>query len=116
MVLEKTLESPLDSKEIQQVNPEGSQPWIFIRRTDAKVLEAPILWRTDATNWLTGKEPDAGKDGGQAEKRAAEDEMIRWHHQLNGHELEQTPRDSEGQGSWCASVHEVTVRHDWATE
>ena len=78
MVLEKTLESPLDSKEIKSVNPKGNQPWIFIGRTDAEA-EAPILWPTDAKNRLTGKDPDAGKDWGQEEKGTAEDEMVWWH-------------------------------------
>ena len=85
-MLEKTLESPLDSK-IKPVNPKGNQSWIFIGRTDAEA-EAPIVWPPDTKSQLTGKDPDAGKDWGQEEKRAAEDEMIREHHQLNGHEFE----------------------------
>ena len=76
MVLEKTLESPLDSKEIKPVNPKGNQPWIFIGRTDAEA-EAPILWPPDVKSRLIGKDPDAGKDWRQKEKRAAEDEMVR---------------------------------------
>ena len=96
--LEKTLESPLDSTEIKPVNPEGNQLWIFIGRTDAEA-ETPILWPPDAKSWLTGKDPDAGKDWGQEEKRATEDEMVGWHHWLNEHEFEQTPGYSEGQGS-----------------
>ena len=96
VVLEKTLENPLDSKEIKSVNPEGNQPWIFIGRTDA---EAPIIWPADAKSQLTGKDPGAQKDWGQEEKGAAEDEMVRWHHWLNIHECELTPGDSEGQGS-----------------
>ena len=84
VVLEKTLESPLDCKEIQPVHLKGDQPWIFIGRTEA---EAPILWPPDAKTQLTGKDFDAGKDWGQKEKRAAEDEMVGWHHWLNGHEL-----------------------------
>ena len=104
VVLEKILQSPLDCKEIKSVNPKRNQPWIFIGRTDAKA-EAPILWPPDVKNWLIGKETDAGKDGGQEEKRATEDEMIRWHHQLNGHEFKQTPEDSEGEGSLaCCSL------------
>ena len=75
MVLEKTLESPLDSKEIKQVNPKGNQPWIFIERTDAET-EAPILWPPDANNWLIGKNHDTGKDWGQEEKGVSEDEMM----------------------------------------
>ena len=96
-VLEKTLESPLDSKEIKPVHPKGNQPWLFIGRTDAEA-EVPILWSPDAKSWLTEKAPDAGKDWGQEEKGATEDEMIGWHHQLNGHEFAKTWGDSEGQG------------------
>ena len=98
VLLEKTVESPLDCKEIQPVNPKGNKSWIFIGRTDAEV-ETPVLWPPDAKNCLMGKEPEAGKDWGQEEKRVTEDEMVGWHHQLNGHEFEQTPGDSEGQGS-----------------
>ena len=76
MVLEKTLESPLDSKEIQPVNPKGNQSWLFIGRTDAEA-ETPILWPPDAKSWLIGNDPDAGKDWGQEEKRVKEDEMVR---------------------------------------
>ena len=81
-----TLESPLDNKEIELVQPKGNQSWIFIGRTDAEA-ETPILWSSDATYWLTEKDPDAGKDWRQ-EKRMTEDEMVGWHHQLNGHEFE----------------------------
>ena len=98
VVLEKTLESPLDYKEIQPVNPKGNQSWIFIGRTDAEA-ETPILWPPDVKSWLIGKDPDAGKDWRQDEKGTAEDEMVGWYHRLKGHELEQTPGDSEGQGS-----------------
>ena len=87
MVLEKTLESPLDCKEIQPVHPEGNQSWIFIGRTDAEV-EAPIIWPPDVKSWLIGKDPDAGKDWRQEEKRMTEDETVGWHHWLNGHEFE----------------------------
>ena len=87
MVLEKTLENPFDSKRIKTVNPKGNQPWIFIGRTDAEA-EAPILWPPDVKNQLIGKDPDAGKDWRQEEKETAEDEMVGWHHQLNGHEFE----------------------------
>ena len=97
VVLEKTLESPLDSKEIKPVNSKRNQSWIFIGRTDAKT-KVPILGPPDVKSWLTGKDPDAGKDWWQ-EKWVTEDEMIGWHHWLNGHEFEQTPGDSEGQGS-----------------
>ena len=93
VVLEKTLENPLDYKEIKPVNPKGNQPWIFIGRTDT---EAPIFRPPDAKSQLTGKDPHAGKDWGQGEK---EDEMVGWHHWLNGHEFEQTLGDSEGKRS-----------------
>ena len=98
VVLEKTLESPLDGKEIKPVHPRGNQPWVFIGRTDAKA-EAPILWPPDTKSQLIGKAPDAEKDWGQEEKVAAEDEMVGWHHWLNGHEFEQILADSEEQGS-----------------
>ena len=94
---EKTLESPFDCKEIKLVNPKGNQPWIFIERTDTEA-EAPILWPLDAKSQLIGKDPDVGQDWGQ-EKGAIEDEMVGWHHWLNGHEFEQTQRYREGQGS-----------------
>ena len=96
-MMDKTLESSLDSKEIQPVNPKGNQSWIFIGRTDAEA-ETPILWLSDAKSWLSGKDPDAQKDWRQ-KKGVTEDEMVGWHHQPNGHEFEQTPGDSEGQGS-----------------
>ena len=94
----KTLERPLDCKEIQPVNPKGNQSWIFIGRTNAKA-EVPILWPPDVKSWLIGKDPNVRKDWGQEEKGATEDEMVGWHHRLNGHEFEQTLGDSEGQGS-----------------
>ena len=87
VVLEKTLESPLDCKEIQPVHPKGDQSWVFIGRTDAEV-ETPVLWPPDAKGWLIGKDPDAGEDWRQEEKGTTEDEMVGWHHQLNGHEFE----------------------------
>ena len=96
MVLEKTFESPLDSKGIKPVNPKGNQPHIFIGRTEAEA-EAPVLWPHDTKSRLIGKDPDAGKDSRR--KRAAEDEMARFHYPLNGHEFEQIPGYSEGQGS-----------------
>ena len=98
VVLEKTLESPLDCEEIKPVNTEGNQCWIFTGRTDAEA-EAPILWPPDAKNWLIGKDPDAGKDWRQEEKGMTEDEMFGWHHWLNGHEYEQALGFGEGQGS-----------------
>ena len=94
VVLEKTLESPLDSKEIKPVNSKGNQSWIFIGRTDAKA-EAPILKPPDAKSWLIEKDPDAGKDWGQKEKGVTEDEIVGWPHWLNGHEYEQIPGDNE---------------------
>ena len=87
VVLEKTLESPLYSKEIQPVHPKGNQSWIFIGRTDAEA-ETPILWTPDAKSWLTGKDPDVGKDWRWEEKGTTEDEMVGWHHRFDGHEFE----------------------------
>ena len=104
VVLEKTLESPLDYKEIQAVYPKGNQPWVFIGRTDAEA-ESPILWPPNAKNWLTGKDPDIGKDWRREEKGTTEDEMVGWHHQLEGHEFEQALRIGDGQGSLaCCSL------------
>ena len=117
MVLEKSLQRPLDSKKIKPVNPKGNQPWRFIGRTDAEA-EAPIFWPPDAKCQLIWKDPDAGKDWRQ-EKGMAENVMVRWHHQLTGHEFEQTLGDSGGQGSLHAAVHGVTksrIRlNDWRT-
>ena len=98
VMLEETLESPLDCKEIKPVNPKGNQPLIFFGRPDAEA-EAPILWPPDAKSRLIGKDPDAGKDWGQEEKGATEDVMVGWHHLLKGHDFEQTLRDSGGQRS-----------------
>ena len=86
-MLEKTLESPLDCKEIQPVHPKGIQSWMFIGRTDVEA-ETPLLWLLDVKNWLIWKDPDAGKDWRREEKGTTEDEMVGWHHQLNGHEFE----------------------------
>ena len=97
VVLEKTLESPLNCKEIQPVHPKGNKPWMFIGRTDTE-SEAPILWPPDVKSWLTGKDPDAGK-GWKQKEGATEDEMVGWHHQLNGHEFEQALGDGDGQES-----------------
>ena len=116
VMLEKTLESPLDCKEIQPVHPKGNKSWIFIGRTDAEA-ETPILWSPDAKNWLIWKDPDTGKDGRQEEKGITEDEMVGWHHRLNGHEFEQALWVGDGQGSLaCCSPWCYRVRHDWATE
>ena len=98
VVLEKTLESPLDCKEIQLVPPKGNQSWIFTGRTDAEA-ETLILWQPDVKNWLTGKDPDAGKDLRWEEKRATEDEVVGWHHQLDGHEFQQALGVGDGLGS-----------------
>ena len=112
-MLEKTLENPLDCKEIKPVNPKRSQPWIFTWRADTEV---PTLWPPDEKSWLIGKDPHAGKDCRQEEKGTREDKMVGWHHWINGHELEQTPRDSEGQGSLvcCSSwVCEELAMAEW---
>ena len=115
-MLEKTLENPLDCKEIKPVNTKGNQPWLFIGRTDAKA-ETPILWPPDEKSQLIGKNPDAGKDIRQEEKGTTEYEMAGWHHGLNGHESEQTPGDSDGQGSLvCWSPWSHRVRHYLVTE
>ena len=118
MVLEKTLESPLDSKEIQPVHPKGNQSWIFIGRTDAEA-ETPILWPPDGKNWLIGKDPNAGKDSRQEEKGMTEDEIVGWHHQLDGHEFEQAPGVGDGQGSlaccspWDCKESDTTELLNW---
>ena len=115
VVLEKTLESPLDCKELKLVKPKWNQPWILTGRT---VARAPILWPPEAMSQLIGKDPDGGNDWRQKEKRVTEDEMVGQHHQLNEHEFEQTPEDSGGQGSlacyrpWGGKES----RHNLATE
>ena len=93
-MLEKTLEHPLDSKEITPVKPKGNQSLVFIGRANAEA-EAPVLWPPDVKSQITRKDPDAGKDGRQEEEGATEGEMVGWHHQLNGHEFKQAPRGSE---------------------
>ena len=98
MLLEKTLESPLGSKEIKPVNLKGNQSWIFIGRTNAEA-ETPVIWPPVGKNWLTGKDPDAGKDWRQEKKGMTEDDMVGWHHRLNGHESEQAPAVGDRQGS-----------------
>ena len=116
MMLEKTLESPLESKEIKPVNPKGNQSWIFIGRTDA---EAPTLWPPDVKSWLIWKDPDAGKDWGQEEKAITEDEMVGWYHRLNGLQFEQSPRVGDGQGSlaccspWSHKESDTTGWLNW---
>ena len=113
VMLEKTLESPLDCKEIKTVNPKGNQSWIFIGMIDA---EAPILWSPDAKSWLTGKDPDAGEDWGQKEQRAREKEMAGWHHWLNGHEFEQALGVNYREAGELQSVGSQRVRYDLLTE
>ena len=98
VMLEKSLESPLDCKEIKSVNPKGNQSWMFLGRTDAEA-ETPILWPPDVKNWLIRKDPDAVKDWRREEKEMTEDEMVGWHHQRNGHEFEQALGVGDGQGS-----------------
>ena len=118
VVLEKTLESPLDCKEIQPVHSKGDQSWVFLGRTDVKA-ETLILWSPDVKNQLTGKDPDAGKDWRQEEKGMTEDEMIGWHHWLDGHEFEQAPGVGDGQGSlvccspWGCKELDLTEWLNW---
>ena len=120
VVLEKILESPLDCKEIQPVHPKGDQPWVFIGRTDAKA-ETPVLWPPHVKSWLIGKHPDAGRDWGQEEKGTTEDEMVGWHHWLNGHESEQPPGVGDGQGSlvcygpWRRKELDTTEWLNWSS-
>ena len=118
MVLEKTLESRLDSKKIKPINPKGNQSWLFIGRTDAEA-ETPTLWPPDAKNWLIGKDPNTGKVWRQEEKRMTEDEMVGWHHQLNGCEFEQALGAGDGQGSlaccnpWGCKESDMTQWLNW---
>ena len=120
--LEKTHESPLDSKEIKPVNPKENQSWIFNGRWGwcwswyVHWCLAPVFWPPDAKNWITRKDPDAGKDWRQEEKRTTEDEMVGWHHQLDRHEFEQAPGVGDGQGSLaCYSPwgHKESDKNDW---
>ena len=106
VVLKKTLESPLDCKEIQPVHPKGNQSWIFIGRTDVEA-EAPILWPRDVRSRLIRKDPEARKDWRREKKGMTENKKVGWHHQLNGHEFEQTPGGGEGHGSLacCSPWH-----------
>ena len=118
VVLEKTLESPFNCKEIQPVHPKRNQSWIFIGRTDAEI-ETPMLWPPDAKSWLIGKDPDAGKDWRRKEKGMTENEIIGWDHRLNGHEFESTLGVGEGQGSlaccspWGPKELDTTERLNW---
>ena len=118
VLLEKTLASPLDSKEIQPVNPKGNQYWIFIGRTDAEA-ETPMLWPPDEKNSVNWKDPDAGEDWRQEEKGTAEDEMVGWHHWHNGHEFEQALWVGDGQGSlaccspWGHKKLDMTEQLNW---
>ena len=118
VVLEKTLETPLDCKEIQPVHPKGDQSWVFIGRIDVEA-ETPILWPPDAKSWLIWKDPDAGEDWGKEEKGTTEDEMVGRHHQLNGHEFGWTPGAGDGQGgltcysSWGHKESDTTEWLNW---
>ena len=116
VVLDKTLESPLDCKEIQPDHPKGNQSWIFIGRTDVEA-ETLILWPLDGKNWLIRRDPDTGKDSGWEEKGMTEDEMVGWHHWLNGREFESTLGIGDRQGGLvCCNLWGRRVRHDWVTE
>ena len=115
VMLEKTLESPLDCKEIQPVHPKRDKSWVFIGRTDFEA-ETPILWPPDVKSWLIGKDPDAGKDWRQEEKGITEDEIVGWHHQLNGHGFGWTPGVGDGQGglACCDSWgHKESYTTEW---
>ena len=115
VVLEKTLESPLDYKDIQQVHPKGNQSWVFIGRTDVEA-ETPILWTPNVKSWLIQKDPDAGKEQRQEEKGTTEDEMVGWHHRLNGHGFGWTLGVGDGQGGLaCCSPwnRKQTQLSDW---
>ena len=116
VVLEKTLESPLDCKEIQPVHSERDQRWVFSGRTDAKT-ETPVLWPPHVNSWLIWKDSDAGRDWGQEEKGTTEDMMAGWHHRLDGREFEWTPGDGDGLGGLaCCDSWGCRVRHDWVTQ
>ena len=118
VLFKKTLESPLDCKEIQPVHPKGNQSWTFIGRTDAEA-EAPVFWLPGVKNWLIWKDPDAGKDGRQEEKGTTEDEMVGWPHRHDGHEFEQALVVGDGQGTlaccspWGRKELDMTERLNW---
>ena len=118
VVLEKTLESPLDCKEIQLVHSKGDQPWVFFGRNDAKT-ETLVLWPPHAKSWLIGKDSDAGRDWGQEEKGMTEDEVTGWHHRPDGREFEWTLGDGDGQrglvcyDSWGHKQSDMTERLNW---
>ena len=118
VVLEKTLESPLNYKKIQPVHPKGDQPWVFFGRNDDNA-ETPILWPPHVKSWLIGKDPDAGRDWGQEEKETTEDEMAGWRQRLDGHKFEWTPGVGDGQGglvccdSWSRKESDTTERLNW---
>ena len=114
VVLEKTLESPLDCKEIQPVHLKGDESWVFIGRTDVEA-ETPTLWPPDVKSWLNGKDPDAGRDWGQEEKGMTEDEMAGWHHWLDGRGFEWTPGVGVGQG-WGHKELDMTERVNWTED
>ena len=118
VVLEKTLESPFDCKEMKPVNPKRNQSWIFIGRTDAEAKDV-VLWPPDAKSWLMRKDPDAGKDWRQEEKGPTENEMVGRHHWLKGHQFEQAPGQVKDRDAWpgvLQSMGSQRVRHDWMTE
>ena len=120
VVLEKTFESPLDCKEIQPVHPKGNKSWIFIGKTNAEA-ETPILWTPDVKNWLIGRDPDAGNDWRQEQKGVTEDEMVGWHHWLNGHEFEQAlgvgdrPESLVCCSPWGCKKLDMTELLNWTT-
>ena len=114
-VLEKTLEAPLNCKEIQSVNPKGKQSWILIGRTDVEA-EAPILWLPDVKSWLIWKDSNAGKDWRWEEKGTIEDEMAGWHHWLNGHELSKLRELVMDREAWSTAVHGVAKSQTWLSD